>query len=68
VTDSEELALVSAALQQLYANGQSVTVLGRNYTRANLKDLQDRKDVLDARVKKSARGGIIRTQRAVGRG
>ncbi len=66
MTDEEELQLCNAALRTLYEGGQSVSVLGRSFTRADYSDLIKRRDELDRRIKAKARGGI-RMQRMVGR-
>lgn len=63
MTDSEELALVNQALEALYKGGQSVSVLGRAVTRADLTELQARRDELTRRVNRSRTG--IRHQRMV---
>lgn len=66
VTEQEELDLVNAALRTLYTGGQSVTVLGRSFTRASYDLLVKRRDELERRIAAKARGGI-RLQRMVGR-
>lgn len=63
MTDSEELALVDQALEALYKGGQSVSILGRAVTRADLKELQARRDELTRRVTRTRTG--IRHQRMV---
>jgi hypothetical protein len=66
VTDAEELALIDAALTTLLQGGQGVTILGRAVTRADYAALTKRRDALQVRIRRAARGGIP-LQRAVSR-
>lgn len=66
VTDEEELELTNAALRTLLQGGQSVTLLGRTFVRAQYRQLVERRDELERRIKAKARGGI-RLQRMIGR-
>lgn len=67
MTDAEELTLVNTAITEILEGGQSLSVLGRSYQRAELPTLLKRRDELTARIARSTRGGI-KTQRMVGRG
>lgn len=65
VTDEEELELTNDALRTLLQGGQSVSILGRTFVRAQYQQLVARRDELARRIKAKQRGGI-RLQRMVG--
>lgn len=65
VTDEEELELTNGALRTLLEGGQSVSILGRTFVRAQYQQLVARRDELERRIKAKKRGGI-RLQRMVG--
>ncbi len=56
-----ELTEVRAAIQKIVAGGQSYSAENRTMNRADLKVLQEREDMLRAKLGKLRRGSIIRT-------
>lgn len=57
VTNSEMLAKVDGAIDAILTGSQSMTVLGRTYTRANLDELWAMRKELTSAVTAEARGG-----------
>lgn len=58
MTKAEELALVDTAITRIYEGAQSWSVLGRQYTRADLATLIARKAELERDIARATRGGI----------
>ena len=65
-TNAEMLDEVQAAISAVLRN-QSYTIDGRSLTRANLRDLQEREEILLRRVSRDANGGGLRIRRGVPR-
>ena len=57
-TYAEQLEEVQDAISAILTKGQSYSIEGRTYTRANLKDLQDREAYLRPLVERESRGGL----------
>lgn len=53
MTYSDELTLTQTAIAEILQFGQSVSILGRTLTRANLKDLYEREGYLRIMVARS---------------
>ena len=49
-TAAQQLALVEYAIASIMAGGQSISIGGRQFTRASLKDLQDWRDQLKQEI------------------
>lgn len=62
---SDQLVSVQAAIASIESGNQTYTLLGRTFSKADLRTLYDREAWLRAQVNKEARGGGIRTQRAI---
>lgn len=58
MTDAEELSQVEDAIAAILARGQSGSIRDNSVTRADLAQLQRRRDQLTARIARAARGGI----------
>lgn len=52
-----QLASVRSAITTIEGGAQSITVLGRNYTRATLQSLYDRERQLEQDIARLERGG-----------
>lgn len=61
---SDQLISVQAAIAAIESGNQSYTLLGRSFTKGDLKTLYDRETWLRGKVNKLAAGGI-RTQRVI---
>ena len=61
MTAQEELTLIETAISEVLQYGQSLSVLGRTVTRANLKDLQERHSYLSHIVARISRttGSVV---------
>lgn len=65
MTNTERLASIDTAIDGILSGNQSYSVLGRTFTKANLKDLwQMRKEVAGAVAAESV-GGDVRVRLAV---
>lgn len=56
-----ELTEVRDAIRKIVTGGQAYGAEGRTMTRADLKVLQEREDMLRAKLTKLRRGSVIRT-------
>ncbi|MBX3173282.1 MAG: hypothetical protein KF709_02665 [Gemmatimonadaceae bacterium] len=56
-TKQAQLASVRSAITTIEGGAQAITVLGRNYTRATLKDLYVRERELERDIERLERGG-----------
>jgi hypothetical protein len=54
-----QLNRVESAIASVEANGQSVSIQGVTYTKANLQSLYDRQDRLLRKIQRADRGGGI---------
>ena len=55
-SDAEELALVKEAIVKITAFNQHYVIRGREFTRANLRELYDRERFLILRIESKTRG------------
>lgn len=55
-TDAEMLDLVREAIIKVSVHGQSYMIAGRTYTRANLTELENLRQKIEARVNGAASG------------
>jgi hypothetical protein len=55
----DQLASVQAAIAKIEGGGQDVTYDGKRNTRADLKTLYAREDVLLRQIARAANGGIV---------
>jgi len=67
MTAAELLAKVETAIDGILERGQSYTINGRTYTRANLAELRRFRKELEVEVEKAAQGGGIRVRYGVPR-
>lgn len=63
-TTQQQLDAVDAALEKIESENQSVTILGRTFTRANIADLYRERGRLERKVARESRGGL-KTQRGI---
>jgi hypothetical protein len=61
---SDQLVSVQAAIATIEGSNQSYTLLGRTFSKADLKTLYDREKWLRTKVAREAAGGI-RVQRVI---
>ena len=60
-TYAAQLTRLQAAIASVESNGQSVSIQGVTYTKANLQALYDREAALLRRINQAANGGIQTT-------
>jgi hypothetical protein len=67
VTATEELTLIDDAIRDILAVGQSASVGGRSWSKADLSMLYQRQTELKRQVAREARGGGLRVSTVVPR-
>lgn len=65
MTNAERKAKIEAAIEAILSGHQSYAVLGRVFTKANLKDLWLMLKEVDAAIAAEAAGGDVRLRLAV---
>lgn len=63
-TTGEQLDAVDLAIERIESENQSVSILGRSFTRANVADLYVERRRLTRQLARETRGGI-KTQRGI---
>jgi hypothetical protein len=65
-TKQQQLDDLDALIAKIEGSPNQTTVIhGQTYAKHQLKDLYDRREQLEAAATAEARGGVLRTQRAV---
>ena len=58
-TDADELTAINTAIEAILTGGQDLSIRENSVRKANLETLYKRKDVLTARIARTARGGTV---------
>jgi hypothetical protein len=67
VTPQEELTLIDDAIRDILTGGQSASVAGRSWTKADLPSLYQRKEQIERTTARQTRGGGLRVSTVVPR-
>lgn len=65
MTNTERLATIDAAIDGILSGNQSYSVLGRTFTKANLRDLWQMRKEVALEVAAANGGGAVKMQLAV---